>query len=267
MDEKAGNSSYNSLQIKAENRFAHGVYLLASYTLSKTLTNSEYIQSEMGQGTMFSPFQRGRNKSLSMMDMPQYAQIAVIYDLPVGQGKRFRNQSGPLNKVIGGWKVTSIVRLDSAVPFLFTSATFCNVPSQFSAGCAPAILPGANPFAQSKGSFNPAEPLFNRAAFEPNSDFNFGFGDGARVSNVRGFPAHNQDLGLMKDVKITERVGLEIRLEAFNVWNWHIFTTSGGAPMTNLQPFNEDVSSPTFGMWTGDISPPRNCQLGLKLTF
>jgi hypothetical protein len=267
--EKDGNSTYHSLQIKAENRFAHGFYLLGSYTLSKTLDDTDDAQaggSYAGPGEL-SPYERKRWKALALTDIPNLATISLAYDLPFGAGKRFVNTGGPLSKVVGGWRSSGIIRIQEGVPFAFSSTTFCNVPSQFSTTCIPPTP--ANPWAQGASSFNPALPLFNRAAFEPASDFNFYFGDGPRVSNVRAFGYHNLDFSLQKDTKITERVSLQIRFGAFNIFNFHIFSNNGavigggGSPM----PINTDISSPTFGMWTGGVTPPRNCQVGMKLIF
>src|SRR5205823_12548519 len=140
-------------------------------------------------------------------------------------------------------------------PFYFRSSN-CNVPPQFQVGCIPAVSPGANPWAQDKGSFEPSQPLFDRAAFESPNSFNFYYGSGPRISNLRGFGYHNHDLGLTKNTQISERVNLQLRAEFFNVWNWHIFNCSsqcfGGLAFTN------DVSSPTFGMWNGAVTTPRN---------
>ena len=269
LNENAGNSTYHSLQIKAENRFTHGVYLLASYTLSKLIDDSDDSQiSQEAAFNTFSPFQRERGKSLALTDIPQIFDVALGYDLPFGAGQRFLNTGGAVNKVVGGWKPSAIIRLQSPAPFFFNSS-LCNVPSQFAASCVPSILPGANPFAQSRKNFNPAEPLFNAAAFQPASTFNFNFGDGSRMSNLRGFGYHNVDFNLEKDTKLTEKLNLEMRFGFFNIFNWHVYTNPGSSigATGNPQPFITDVNSPSFGTWTGGVSQPRNIQFGLKLVF
>lgn len=270
LNENQGNSTYNSFQFKAEKRFANGLFLLGSYTNAKLLTDSENRQATQGQGpTGISPFQRWRDKSLALDDTPQSVSITAIYELPFGRGKRFANTGGPVDRIVGGWSLTSIFRANSGTPFQFTSSE-CNVPPQFAASCIPAILPGMDPFAQSKGNLNPNEPLLNIAAFEPAGSFNFYTGRGARVSNIRGFGYHNHDLGIIKDTKITERVGFQFRAEAFNVWNWHIFTGTGGYGGIGLvypDGFVNDVASPQFGMWNGTVTAPRVFQFGAKITY
>ena len=266
LNENAGNSVYHSFQVKAEKRFSHATSMLASHTLSKLLTSSEDPQAfaQGFQNGVISPYQRERNKSLSVDDVPQILSVVLIYQLPFGKGQRFLNGGRVLNKLVGGWEVTSIFRVSSAIPFHFRNGQ-CNLPGQFRAACVPAIVPGANPFAQSTGSFEPANPLFNKAAFEatgalPGGGFNLG--KGPRISNVRGFGFHNHDFGLTKETSITERVTFEIRAEFFNIWNRHCFSGNGTS-----SAFNTDVSSASFGVWNGTITPPRNIQVGGKITF
>src|SRR5207247_7295152 len=66
--------------------------------------------------------------------------------------------------LVGGWSLSSTVKITSGAPFYFRSGT-CNVPGQFREVCIPGILPGANPFAQSLSDFDPNKPLFNVKAF------------------------------------------------------------------------------------------------------
>jgi carboxypeptidase family protein len=268
-NENIGASTYNSLQVKVEKRMSRGLWLLTSYTWSKTLTNADTAQSAAaawsGVSGVISPFERQRNKGLATDDVPQMLSLSLVYDLPFGKGKRFLGSSGILSNVVGGWQASTVFRVQSGMPLYFRSG-FCNVPYQFAAGCIPGVLPGANPFAQSPGSFDPGKgPLFNAAAFEPVKSFNFYLGQGARMTNYRAFGYHNQDFGISKTTKVTERVGIEIRVEAFNLWNWHTFTIAGNSGFG--LPINDDVSSPTFGVWGGAVSAPRNIQVGAKIVF
>jgi len=207
-----------------------------------------------------------RLKSLDAQDVPQTLSVSNVYQLPFGQGQRYMNKGGVVDKLVGGWQLTDIIRVQSALPFAFQAS--CNVPSQFAMGCIPGLLSGANPFAQSKGSFNPSQPLLNKAAFENGSTggvFSFYGGQGPRVSNLRGFGFHNWDVSLQKTTSITERVRFEIRAQFFNIWNWHIF--SQGTTWGQGGAFDTNLSSPTFGMITGNVTNPRNIQLGGKFVF
>jgi hypothetical protein len=270
LNENAGNSTFHSFQLKAEKRTSHGVWLLASYTNSKLITDVDSTQpdSELGLTTgTISPFERQRGKSIAGADVPQTVSVAFVYELPFGKGKRWlANLGGPVDKLVGGWEVTGAFHASSGAPFIFTSST-CNVPAQFRVACLPAVLPGAHPFAQSPGNIDATRPLFNAPAFEQPNDFNFYFGQGPRVSNLRGPSYQNQDLALVKDTQITERIKFELRAEFFNIWNWHVFESQGNVFTTNPTAFTTDVSSPSFGMWNGNVTAPRNIQVAARITF
>jgi len=269
LNENAGNSTYHSLQLKAEQRLSQGLWFLAAYTASKTLTDADIVQSESGTWSgangSISPFEMQRNKALAIEDVPQTFSLAVVYDLPFGKGKRFLSSGGVSDKVLGGWGINSIVRLQSGTPLFFRSGV-CNVPGQFRAACIPAQVSGADPFAQSKGDFDPARgPLLNSGAFEDPAGFNFYYGKGPRISNLRGFGYNNQDLTFFKRTQITEKVRFEVRAEFFNVWNSHVFRCTSRC--FGDQGFDTDVSSPTFGEWNGAVTAPRTIQLSGKIVF
>ena len=129
----------------------------------------------------------------------------------------------------------------------------------------PGLLPGADPYAQSKSSFDPALPLLNAASFESPNSFNFYLGQGPRIANFRAPGYRNQDFALGKNSRISERVSMDIRAELFNMWNWHAFVCQEFC--SGSLAFINDVSSPTFGMWNGSASAPRNIQLSMKFLF
>jgi hypothetical protein len=114
---------------------------------------------------------------------------------------------------------------------------------------------------------NPGQPLFNVNAFEPASNFNFYFGQGPRMSNLRGPGFSNQDIALVKTTSIKEKVSLQIRAELFNVWNWHSFNNPGQFSSGVGSAWTTDIASPSFGLWNGTVSTPRNIQLGAKIIF
>jgi len=276
LTENAGNSTYHAFQAKVEKRYSNGLWSLTSYTLSKTIDNTDNTQVTATSGWLHgvvSPFQRERNKSLAIDDVPQLLSQSLVYDLPFGRGKRWgANISRILNGFVGGWSVSNVFRISSGTPFFFRSS-YCNVPGEFAAACIPGVLPGANPWQQTKSGFDPGRqdssgnqiPLFNTSSFEDYTKFNFTLGQGPRVSNYRGFGYHNHDLGLIKDIALTEKVKLQIRAEFFNIWNWHTFNCQTQCFGDNA--FGNAVGDSQFGIWNGDVSNPRNVQAVARITF
>ncbi len=267
VNENQGSSSYNAFQLKAEHRFTKGFWALLSYTNSKLITDSDNTENVFNP-VYFSPYEKGRNRSLAIEDVPQALNIASSYELPFGRGKPWLNQ-GVANAIFGNWALNGVFRVQSGIPFQISSSS-CNVPSQFVSYCSPALLPGANPFAQSLTHFDPSLPVLNVNAFEPASSFNFYTGNGPRVQNFRQPGYSDFDIGLSKTAHITERFTFQLRGDAFNIFNQHHFNNvgtfllSGG---TGGSAFDTDVASSGFGTWNGTVTSPRNIQVSGRVSF
>jgi hypothetical protein len=272
LNENHGKSIYHSLQAKLEKRLSGGTYALVSYTFGKIITSgTDNIQrgatTWSGVSGVISPFEEERNRALAVDDVAHVLSAALVYELPFGKGKKHLDKSGVTNALVGGWQLSTIFRYSSAVPFFFRSS-FCNVPGQFRTKCIPAVLPGANPFLQDMGSFDPGKgPLFDKNAFEPVQGFNFYYGTGPRVSSIRGASYRNQDLTFVKNTALGKGMNLQLRIEAFNVWNWHNFTTSNERGAQGGQIVVSDIASPDFGKWTGKVTAPRVIQVAARLEF
>jgi hypothetical protein len=85
------------------------------------------------------------------------------------------------------------------------------------------------------------------------------------VTSYRGPSYRNQDLSLIKNTSLGGRMNLQLRIEAFNLWNWHVF--SGGGFSGSGAAFTTDLASPDFGKWNGTVSSPRNIQVAARLEF
>jgi hypothetical protein len=266
-NENHGTSTYHSLQAKVEKRLSAGSFLLVSYTLSRIWTDASDSTQKNGDtwngaGGVISPYEQDRNWALAANDVTHVLSAALVWDVPVGKGKKFVDKGGAANAILGGWSLSTIFRYSSGLPLYFRSG-YCNVPGQFRAGCIPTS--SGDIFAQDMGSFDPNKgPLFKASAFQSPDVFNFYYGNGPRITDVRAFSYKNQDLSLFKNTKLFKDVNLQLRIEAFNVWNWHNFTSSG---QYGAQAFNTDISSPDFGNWGGSVTAPRVIQLAARLEF
>jgi hypothetical protein len=265
-NENEGTSHYNSFQAKYGRTLSNGFYMEANYTYSRLTTNaSSTTQSTAGYGAIgavISPYQGSRNMSLSPDDIPHTVSVMAVYDAPFGKGKQFLNNEGVLGHIVGGWTLASTMKFTSGEPFYFRDGAICGVPGQFQAQCIPAIT--GNVLAQSWGNVDVNKPMFNASAFAPAATFTLG--TGPRVSSVRGSPYRDVNLSLSRKFMVKERLGFEVRAEAFNAFNAHYFTCDGQA-FGDCIPFNNDPSSKTFGTWNGTVTQPRNIQLVGRITF
>jgi hypothetical protein len=250
--------TYHALQAKLEKRYSNGLTFLVSYAWSKTLTNADGAYPPEGgwnnqdQATIQNNYNAAAEKSLSAQDVPQWFVMSYTYDLPFGKGKKFLNHGGIANAVIGGWKVGAIHTYESGTPIsincgggytsgLFTPSCRANVVS----GVSESISNGDFVFGQSKA--------FNPAAFSQPASYTLG--DASRISNIRLPASLNEDISLQKGFSIKEKANAIFRIEAFNAFNRHRFSS-----------VDNTVTDPSFGNYTS-ASGNRTMQGSLRISF
>ena len=114
----AGESSYNALQLKAEKRYAAGLYLLNSFTWSKAIDNaSGHLEATNGDNSRVNIRDLRNEKGPSGYDQPFNDTTSVIYDLPYGNGRRFgSNTPYAMQAILGGWQFSAIDTAASGMP-------------------------------------------------------------------------------------------------------------------------------------------------------
>ena len=267
LNELHGTSDYHSLQAKLEKRFSHGTYFLVSYTLGRIYTSgSDNTQRDAltwnSASGSISPYEQERNRALATDDVMHTFSAALVWDLPVGKGKKWADSDGLTNTILGGWQLSTVLRMSSGIPFFFRSS-YCNVPGQFRTACIPSM--SGDIFAQDFDNLDVANSIFNSSAFESPDAFNYYYGSGPRISEFRKSGYRNQDLSLIKNTRIAGDLNLQLRFEAFNVWNWHNW--NGTSTQWGGNAFNTDVASADFGMWNGAVTAPRVIQLAARIEF
>ena len=106
----AGQSNYNSLQLRAEKRFSHGLTFLASYTWAHALDIASNADLGAQNGGDFRYFKDPQAEyGNSDFDIRHRFVFSYLYELPIGHGKRLLGDaSGVLNQIAGGWQVGGI---------------------------------------------------------------------------------------------------------------------------------------------------------------
>ena len=108
---------YNSLQAEIRRRFSNGLYFQANYTFQKTL--SDAFDSGTGQTNFSGRLDNNAPEleySRASYDTAQVFNFNTIYELPFGAGKPFLNDSGWMDRVVGGWTATAIIRASTGAP-------------------------------------------------------------------------------------------------------------------------------------------------------
>jgi hypothetical protein len=248
-DKSTAAGSYNSLQVKLERRFQDGLQFLGAYTWSKSIDtgSSGRFGAENGPGggsAVQDYYDPKSNRSVSAYDVPQFASISVLYELPVGKGKRYL-RSGPASYVLGNWQVNTVAQLGSGQVYTL------QVPGD-PANIGYSNYGRPNLVGNPKVSHPTRYQAFNVAAFASPV---LSYGDVTRNS-MRSQATYNDDLSLFKTFPIKEQLNMEFRAEAFNVFN----LINYGTPDSNL-------ADPQVGTITSIAGNPRQLQFALKLNF
>ncbi len=275
------NSIYHAAQFRVEKGFSNGLQFLLTYVVSKSIDNSSttddsisWLGGGINGGTLAvqDPNNLRPERAESTWDVPQVLQFTYVYALPVGRGKKFGAAMNPvLDKVIGGWQLNGIIRIDDGRPII----PFLNSPVPIPTYGQRPVLTGA--LGRSGGSVEnaidkrPANPnapapgsYFSNAGVDANGNLlsssvlqvpaPYTLGTAPRViTSVRQPGTRNTTLSLFKEFPIREQMRFEFRLEAFNAFNHPHFNGP-----------DSGVDSPTFGQISSLAAPERQVQLALK---
>jgi len=250
-----GSSSFNSLNVRMEKRMSHGLQLVTTYIWSKLIERDEWLNN-----TDPAPERR-----ISPFDHSHRFITAVNYDLPIGNGKLLNLGSGWMDKLLGGWRINGIYTYQMGAPLVFMNGSTTN-PGDYSLCSVAVTAAGSCP---ASATFFTAPLLLNNrqtvgTAFDTShfaTATNYQFQFHLRTlpttfSNLRQDGTNNLDASIIKRFAMTERVYIQLRLEAFNLLNHPTF----GAP--NLQ-----ATSTSFGIINTQANRPRQLQFGARFVF
>jgi len=240
-------SSYHALQVKFDRRFSNGLATTTAYTFGKGMG----FQTGDDGGLSFYINQR-RDYARNDFDRTHTFVQSVVYDLPFGRGKRFLS-SGVAAAVLGDWRVSSFLTVMSGLPLYFTDSNGSLLApdnTQTPQLVAPVkILHG----------IGPGNPWFSTSSFASAPAGTFGNVGRNYLSGPNFF---DLDASVSKSIRFTERLNLEIRLEAFGATNTpQFFFAANGGTAAGLQH-----NSASFGQITS-ATGGRVLELGAKLSF
>lgn len=234
-------STYNALWVTGTKQMSHGLQFNASYTYSHSIDDA----SRNLEGIVIQDSTNvASGKGSSDFDARHRLVANAVYDLP------FKG-----NRLVSGWEIAPIVTLQSGNPYtiVIPNTGITGVGNTVYPVAIAPILATGNPFGQwvtTSGFANPATQTT--------------FGNLGRNSIV-GPNFLNMDLALAKNTKLTERMNLQVRCDAFDLFNHPNF----GQPARTLT----SLTSTSFGTITstrfptGDSGSSRQLQLAAKLTF
>jgi hypothetical protein len=194
-------TNMNSLQIGVHKQYSHGFMINAEYQWTRIL----------GTENFENPANVGDSYGNISSNTPQTLVVSYSYALPFGRGRMlFGGTNGLVDKVISGWQIAGISSFQTGQPF---SATYAapGSPVGLVSGRANRV-PGVALYPSHKTH---AE-WFNPAAFTAPPNFTYGT---SGYDMLWGPHYQNWDMNLQKNIVFQERYKLQLRADAFNVFN------------------------------------------------
>jgi len=257
-------STYHSMQLKVQKRFSRGGSILASYTISKLISNTNNEINWLGDAAPnwgdTDAYNIRNEKSLDGFDVPQRFVLAYVLDLPVGKGRKYGNSLTPVaNKVVSGWGIDGILTLSRLFPLDMGGGS--NALGAVPDGGGARLTRTGNEKLISGSVATRLNEWFDTSVFSSTTTYTRG-NDSRTEPNLRSDGMKNLDFALFKNTRFgpEEKLGLEFRAEFFNLFNHPQFSAPNTSCCTPAPAGN-------FGVVTSQYNLPRVIQFGLKFTF
>jgi hypothetical protein len=248
----SASSDYNSLQVKFDRKLSHGLQVLASYTWSHAIDDAT---------TNFTIFELERANS--DYDIRNNFQTALSYNV----GGHYSNSA--VSYALTHWAVDARISARSALPVdILDGPSLVNGSSGASTNYHPNRVPGTPLYLYGPQYFGGR--IINYNAFVATTSGGNVDGNAGRNS-ARGFDAVQEDLTLRRDFPLTSGVGLQFRVEAYNILNHPIFGDIYNQLADGAALFGRtyDTQSTQLGGLSSlyQVGGPRSMQVALKLHF
>jgi hypothetical protein len=264
---------YHSVQIEVRRRFSKGLYFQANYTFSKNLTNAIGSANSPNSGqSLFEPYLDNNNKQWDYtradFDQTHTFNFNGVYQLPFGKGKMLLNNGGIVDKVFGGWELSGIVQWASGGPISFNDPRGTLNRAARSARQTPNSSLSYDEIRNLMGIFeangriywiNPSiigtngaastgyihGILNSNSAFSGQAFFNVEPGQTGNLGRfiVNGPRNFNINAALLKNIRFTESMRIQLRMEAFNLLNNVNFNANSQVPSINSTTFGQITSA------------------------
>ncbi len=277
-----GFSIYHGVNTKltVNNLLNSGFDILVNYTwshaidnLSSTFFEASGVQSQFGNNNvtinngnfvfgLLDPFHPNLDRGDAEFDIRHRVTVAGNWKLPLGR------KPGLYSTLLGGWSLNPLFTARTGQPFsVFDSSSGLTLDRATQRAVLSGVVPNtgnglvatATPDNYNYITFNPSQIVHVANPLTLNSPWPAGM-TGRDAFRAPGF--WNFDLGLYKDTKITERFSLQLRAEAFNLFNHANLYALGNTADVGAS----NAVSACYGC-TGSTYDRRNLQLAAKIIF
>ncbi|MBV9083760.1 MAG: TonB-dependent receptor [Acidobacteriaceae bacterium] len=233
--ESGTNSIYHGGNLRIRREFQNGFLIQGAYTFGKSI-------GEIDNGSISTNFMDANNhridRSVASFDVQQQLSLVGIWRLPF-----FRSSKSWAGRAIGGWQLSGTTILQTGMPINITNGA-AYPTGDYNADGSGLDRPNAPAASVQRSGWSRSDYLtgiFTAAEFPApvrGTDGNLG----RNVFRGPGFA--ETDLSLAKIFRVTEKLSLQVRMDAFNAFN-----------RVNLNNPVTDLSNTVFGHSTAADSP------------
>jgi len=240
-------SDYHALQLQFQRRLSRGLQALVSYTWAKAI---DVVSTDVTSNILL--------RGPADFDIRHNLTGAVTYDIPAPK------RSGLLNAILRQWSIDTRFNSQSALPLNIVSGIILDPSDGTQIARRANLIDGVPVYINDPNV--PGGRIINRAAFAippTNQQGNLG------RNIIRALPAWQIDMALRRQFNLTEKLNLQFRAEAFNIFNH-----------PNFGSVNANLTSTTFGQATNmlgtqltglnplyQIGGPRSMQFALIVRY
>jgi hypothetical protein len=225
-----GTANYNSMQTSLNRRFSKGLFFGMNWTWSRALgTTSDRTSFHRIDGLT-----RFANYGPVTFDRHHTVNIFYTYDLP-----SIIHSNGIVHAVVDGWQLSGGTLFQSGNPY---SVNFSipgignqNLTGSYTEGARVQVIGNPN-----QGTTDSPYNRINAAAFTIPPIGTIGLG--APLRYLRGPGTNNTNFSVQKSFSVRERMRVELRADAFNVFNHTQFGGVGGGGVDNNSGINSTIN-------------------------
>jgi Carboxypeptidase regulatory-like domain/TonB dependent receptor len=246
-------TTYNSFQTGLRQQSKFGLSYEIDYTYSHQIDTQ--IQS-VDLVQVSNPWDLKYDRGSGALDRRHMLNINYVYKLPF-----FKQSTGMLHSMLGGWEVAGTVIAESGLPWFGNGAPGGGYADTVGLGGTYTIRPNASgkPVYPKKKNANSNYQWVSNSVFSApvpvwQGGANLGFGNAGR-DIVVGPGRTNFTTSIYKTFDLGDRAGFEFRAESFNTFNH-----------TQFNSMHNTTNSTNFGEVSGAYDP-RTFELGGKFVF
>ena len=273
-------SEYNSLQFEVRRSWRQGFTAQLNYTWGRVTTDFAGTQSNF-RG-LFDNAQPELEIMRPWYDITHTLNANWVWEIPVGDGRRWLDSRNVLGAVVGGWDLSGFVRIHSGEPINIVSGrgTINRGGSRGMTNTVHLTGIGVDELQDKTGVYR--LPDGRISLFDPSLLADGGGLDPALFENPAMLEAGSLplspisgpwyatlDIGLRKNIPVgfSSSARLQLRIDFFNILNRTNFAVGSISGISGLGVANRhDPNDAEFGL-ISDAFAAREIQVGMKLTF